>query len=723
MARFILRKKMNTSKNKKKNKGNTRLKIRSKLFHKRKPLYLNYFIMLVCLIVVFFTLNNANFFGIYNYKANSVIKEDLYLQTDIVDIAETQKLKQLKAAEIEPVMYIDFSKQVESKKNLTDFFTRLLEIKTEYANDTEVMKKIFSGIERKNIYALTEEELSNLIVLSTSKINLLNNYAVDIAIENMTVGLTDEDKSVAIGNINTYIASLTDLTKFDKTVLTKFITGAMVTNKFVDTQKTNEKIDNAISKIDDITYKKGTLFLKEGEVLTKENYDLLKSGGVIVETPMDNIVMMIGLFGFLLVIWAIMYLYLVIFEKDVLMSNKSYAILMTLFMTFFLTSSFFNELSPYFLPVPTFSILAGIMLSPSLALFFSIVLLILTAMWTNLGTYMMIAYLLTILVTRATVRNIKQRSQVVTIGAYVSIILSVFTIMQAMINKQELESLPYALSFSIANGVLCAVLSIGIMPLFEGLFGILTPFKILELTNPNRPLLKRLLIEAPGTYHHSIMVGNLAETAAHDIGANSLLTRVAAFYHDVGKLERPYYYKENQVGHDNPHDKLPPQVSANFIRSHMTYGVDLLEKNKLPQEIIEIIKAHHGTSLIKYFYHREQINNPDVDISKFLYPGPKPTSKEAVILMLADSIEAAVRSEEDPTQNSITLLIDKIIQQKMAENQFTNAEITFKELEAIKRSFLNVLSGIFHERIAYPEINLDQISKEAFDGISGKKEN
>ena len=153
----------------------------------------------------------------------------------------------------------------------------------------------------------------------------------------------------------------------------------------------------------------------------------------------------------------------------------------------------------------------------------------------------------------------------------------------------------------------------------------------------------------------------------------------------------------------------------------MSYGVELLQKNKLPEEIIDVIKAHHGNSLIKYFYHREQLSNPDVDVSKFLYGGPKPDSKEAVILMLADSIEAAVRSEEEPTQASITILIEKIIAQKISENQFSNAELTFKELEIIKGSFLNVLSGIFHERIAYPEINMNQISKNAFDQTEEKE--
>lgn len=705
------------------NKSSDKTKNRKRNFTKikNKPLVYNFTIMFLGFLIVFFTLNSSSFFGIYNYKAGSVLKEDIYLQNDIIDEAATEAMKASRALEIEPVTFVDFSKQVESKKALTEFFTRLVEIKTDYANDSDLMKKIYAGVERKNIYNITEDELMTLATLSTEKTKLLQNYAIDITVENMSVGISNEERQVAIDNINTYIASQFDITDFDKTILTKLITGALVVNQFVDEAKTKEKIDVELLKVEPITYPKGTLFLEEGSILSNAHYDLLKNGGVIVESTMDSITMIVGLLFLLLMLWGILHVYLSFFEKEVLASPKKYGILMSLFLTFFLSASFFNDISPYLIPIPAFSILASIMITPTVAIYFGVGLLILVAMLTGMSAYTMIAYLLAILVTRALVSNIKQRSQVVAIGLYVSLILVIFTLAQGVINKTDIMHLPYNIVFSAANGILSAVLTIGVMPFFESFFGVLTPFKLLELSNPNRPLLKRLLIEAPGTYHHSILVGNLAETAAHDIGANSLLTRVSSFYHDVGKLERPYYYKENQVGHDNPHDKLPPQVSANFIKNHMSYGVELLQKNKLPQEIIDVIKAHHGNSLIKYFYHREQLSNPDVDVSKFLYNGPKPDSKESVVLMLADSIEAAVRSEEEPTQASITILIDKIIAQKISENQFSNAELTFKELEIIKGSFLNVLSGIFHERIAYPEINMNQISKNAFDQTEEKE--
>ena len=712
-----------TNSNKKKPQAKKNTRARSRYFKnvKNKALLLNFAIMFIGFIIIFATLNSSSFYGIYNYKANSIVKEDIYLQNDIVDVKATEALKKQRATEVDPVMYVDFSKQVESKKTLTEFFSRLTEVQTDYGTDLELMKKVYAGIERKNQFGLDSTELMTLVTLSNDKLTLLKNYAIDITVENMSVGITAAETATAVENITAYIGSQKDITDFDKKILNKLIAGALVENNFVDEAKTNSKIESELLKIEDVTYKKGTLFLSEGSILTQENYNLLLNGGVIVESTMDNMSMMMGLLLLLLLIWGILHVYLSYFEKDILSSTKKYAILMSLFLTFFISADFFNDISPYMIPIPAFSILASIMITPTVALYFGIGLLILISMWTGMSAYTMIAYLLAILISRALIKNIKQRSQVAGIGLYVSLILVVFTLTQGIINKTDMAHLPYNIMFSAANGILSAILSIGIMPFFESFFGVLTPFKLLELSNPNRPLLKRLLIEAPGTYHHSILVGNLAETAAHDIGANSLLTRVSSFYHDVGKLERPYYYKENQVGHENPHDKLPPQVSANFIKNHMSYGVDLLQKNKLPQEIIDVIKAHHGTSLIKYFYHREQLNNPDVDVTKFLYNGPKPDSKEAVILMLADSIEAAVRSEEEPTQASITILIDKIISQKIAENQFSNADLTFTELETIKSSFLNVLSGIFHERIAYPEINMNQISKNAFDQTEEKE--
>jgi putative nucleotidyltransferase with HDIG domain len=290
--------------------------------------------------------------------------------------------------------------------------------------------------------------------------------------------------------------------------------------------------------------------------------------------------------------------------------------------------------------------------------------------------------------------------------------MTVFTAAWLLLNRTDPNTLLMTLLFTIINGIICAIITIGVMPIFETLFGILTPFRLLELSNPNRDILKRLMLEAPGTYHHSILVGNLAETAAHDIGADNVLARVASFYHDIGKLERPYYYKENQIAGENPHDMIPPQVSAGILKQHVSHGLILAKKHKLPEEIQRIIVSHHGTTIIKYFYHLEQQKNADADYKPFTYDGPKPETREEVIVMLADSVEAAVRTLDNPTKPAVRALVDKIVDQKREEAQLDKSDITLKELECVKDSFMKVLSGIFHERIAYPEVELPQRGKE-----------
>jgi hypothetical protein len=293
-------------------------------------------------------------------------------------------------------------------------------------------------------------------------------------------------------------------------------------------------------------------------------------------------------------------------------------------------------------------------------------------------------------------------------GGYIAIIKGALIFALGMMSGNAgVETTWLALKGAV-GGLLAAVLALGLLPVIESLFHILTPMKLLELSNPNHPVLKRLLIEAPGTYHHSILVGNLAEAAAHDVGANSLLSRVGAFYHDIGKLERPYYFKENQITAENPHDRLIPAVSASIIRRHSTYGETLGEKHKLPREIIDIILQHHGTTCIKYFYHKACEDSKDgnpVSCTDYSYEGPVPSSREAAIVMLADSVEAAVRSLQEPTKEHILEMVDKIISSKMQEGQLEASELTFKDLGKIKSAFMVVLTGIFHERIEYPDLS------------------
>jgi putative nucleotidyltransferase with HDIG domain len=256
---------------------------------------------------------------------------------------------------------------------------------------------------------------------------------------------------------------------------------------------------------------------------------------------------------------------------------------------------------------------------------------------------------------------------------------------------------------ALLNGVLSALLAIGLVYLLGSLFGITTRLQLLELANPTQPLLRRLLMEAPGTYHHSIMVGNLGERAAEEIGADSLLVRVAAYYHDVGKLRRPYFFVENQANATNPHESLSPRTSARIIAAHISDGLELAAQYRLPARIRELIPQHHGTRLISFFYQQAAEHDPQADAAQFTYPGPRPQSKEAAILMLADSIEAAARASKDHSQVALAQLVNRIVMQRVEEGQFDECPLTLSDLNGIKRAFCTLLLGIYHPRIEYPQ--------------------
>lgn len=267
------------------------------------------------------------------------------------------------------------------------------------------------------------------------------------------------------------------------------------------------------------------------------------------------------------------------------------------------------------------------------------------------------------------------------------------------------------IGFELAvNGILSSLLAVGSFALLGRVFGILTTMHLLELANPTQPLLRRLLMEAPGTYHHSIMVGNLAERAAEVIGADSLVVRVAAYYHDIGKLERPWAFIENQTdAESNIHSSLDPAASARLIAAHVSDGVKLAEKYGLPSRIREMIPQHHGTRTISFFYQQacEQTVEP-LDVAPFTYPGPRPQTREAALLMLADSTEAAARASRDHSRPAIEQLVERIVRQRVEEGQFDECNLTLRDLTRIKQSFVTLLTGIYHPRIPYPPSPSDQ---------------
>ena len=288
-------------------------------------------------------------------------------------------------------------------------------------------------------------------------------------------------------------------------------------------------------------------------------------------------------------------------------------------------------------------------------------------------------------------------------------LINLVTILSVDLYKGDLLTRgTYDLSAGFLGAVLISMIVSASLPFFEALFDIATDIKLLELLDPNQPLLKELVYKSPGTYHHSIVIGNLAEAAAEAIGENPLLARVGAYYHDVGKTRKPEYFIENQRPFENKHDQLTPSMSSLIIAAHVKDGIDMAREHKLPTSVIDIIRQHHGTSMISYFYQKAKELRPLIKISEadYRYPGPRPRTKVAAIVMLSDSVEAASRTLDNPTPQRIQALTNSVITRIFLDDQLVMCDITLRDLREIARSFNLILSGIFHHRIDYPDMEL-----------------
>ncbi len=367
--------------------------------------------------------------------------------------------------------------------------------------------------------------------------------------------------------------------------------------------------------------------------------------------------------------------------------------------------------SPYAVPIGAVAIIVSLLLHIRLALLISIVLAIVAGILNKFSFDVMVTAFFSCSAAMLASQRIRTRGNILRVGFHVA-----WVTLLTLEGLHILEAGPFRFrvmdaAWAVANGALCAAIPLALLPVLESFFSRVTAITLLEVGDFNRPLLRRLMIEAPGTYHHTLLVSALAEQAAEAIGANSLLCRVGMYYHDIGKLEHPEYFIENQTMRRSAkdkaehHDKINPSISSLVIMSHVKDGLALARANKVPEEVTRFIPEHHGTSLIKYFYMRalEQDDDQTPPPETFRYPGPKPHSKETVIGMLADSVEAASRAIEEPTYDRLHDLVEKIVNSKFTDGQFDNAPVTLEDLRKIIVSFTNSLSAIYHVRIEYPD--------------------
>jgi len=369
------------------------------------------------------------------------------------------------------------------------------------------------------------------------------------------------------------------------------------------------------------------------------------------------------------------------------------------------------NLIPFLIPVTVSAMLVTILFDAELGMLFTIFTGLLLGILPGINFSMVVMAMFSGVAASHSVRRVRHRFQfyqsfVLISGAY---IISIFA--TDMIRFVAWQDMLQDLLWGIGNGMISTILAIGLLPVFESIFKITTDVTLLELGDFQRPLLRKLALEAPGTHSHSLVVSHLSEAAAEAIGANGLLCRVACYYHDIGKTTKPEYFVENQRGH-NPHDSLSPSMSTLIIINHVKEGIEMARRAGIPQCIIDFIPEHHGTSLVSFFYNKALENDETVSEYDFRYPGPKPQTKETAIVMIADSVESAARVLKDPTPNRLEDLIHKIINTKFIQGQFDECDLTFKDLTKIGKAFLPILIAMYHSRIDYPEFKKTKASKD-----------
>lgn len=503
----------------------------------------------------------------------------------------------------------------------------------------------------------------------------------------------------------------------EKDAFGKLISFSIVENSIYDVEKTMEARRTAASKVEPVVIQSGDIIVREGQIITNELYEDLKLVGLLNKER--SVFPAIGLAILMLFITStIAYELYRLYKRNQLDRGKVLSILFisVITATFMkVISYFYDPLNPLYLlaPIATGVLLIKMLIFERLSIVMAVVYAILGSILFNgqipssLNMEAFIYFLFFQFAGIFLLTNVRDRVIIVKVAFGMALIniMMIFMFIFFSFEKFALKSLLIHSSYGVGAAILAAILTIGLLPFFETGLGILSDNKLLALANPNQKLIKKILTEAPGTYHHSVMVANLSESACEAIGANGLLARVGSYYHDIGKTVNPQYFIENQVAIKNPHDFISAKESAKIIISHVTDGVRMLKEHNLPKEIIDICEQHHGTSLVEYFYRTEVNNKPDTTVDKadFRYPGPKPLTKEAGIISICDSVEAAVRSLKEPSTEKIEEIIDAIINSKLTDGQLDYTPLTLEELHLIRNTVVEALKGIFHSRIEYPD--------------------
>ncbi|WP_274651906.1 HD family phosphohydrolase [Paenibacillus humicola] len=578
---------------------------------------------------------------------------------------------------------------------------------------------------KEQAYRIPEETYYKLPQLTSDQLTEMRQVGLGIVRKLTSDPLSDAETA------RTKVAELVNASSLSerktREIVQELARYAIMPNRFYDKQATSDARVQAKENTPEVIIKQGDIIVQKGEMISQDVYDRLSGFGLLQDkrTYWPNLGLLLMSVLFMLVIYSYLEKSSGLWKGGKTGYNNSQLMMLLLVFVLNLAAMHIARLTQteavpyvgYLAPTAMGAMLIALLLDAPLAIVSTFLFALAGSVIFNTEPNRIFDFnygFVTAVVSFAAIFAIHRashRSTILKAGIMVSLFGSA-SVVSLLLLQSELPQrtdmiLPVA--FTFASGLLTAILVIGLMPFFEVSFGILSALKLVELSNPNHPLLRKLLTETPGTYHHSVMVGNLSEAAAEAIGADGLLCRVGSFYHDIGKTKRPSYFIENQTNIENPHDKIDPKLSKSIIIAHARDGVEMQKAHNIPKPIRDIAEQHHGTTFLKYFYYKalkqaeEAGVEPDFTEDDFRYPGPRAQSKEAAIVGIADCVEAAVRSLRNPTMEQIETMIAKIIKGRLEDGQLDECDLTMKELDKIAQTLKETVIGIFHSRIEYPE--------------------
>jgi putative nucleotidyltransferase with HDIG domain len=678
----------------------------------------------------------------YKLSVGEMSGYDITAPREIYNVYLTEKLAEEAASEVPPVMM-----------RLENVTIDTINTTNEIINEIEDARLSIDKNIREQGIAETSEEYGPILEQERAKavgqLDIkLKSYGIPFSTEQVTYLVTGTDgeqldqfgklikglisevmkQEITEENVSEKIESVRNSFRTSNLAQELKNIGSLITasllkpNSIIDKAMTDEKKAEAYNiamEEKKQTIPEGSRILSVGDLVTEDKLEVLRELNLL-ETGKFDFAFAAGILAIVLILAALISLYLKFFCVKFMHGMKEIILLCVIITLTLAAAWLINPLKTLLIPIFIAPMLISILLDLRLGIVVNLLLALAISLITKGDTVYIYTAMIGGTISAYLVNGANQRSKLSVSGLAVAVINALIAASVSLIQKSSLISLANDAALVALNGILSTIFTIGALPFFESTFNIITPLKLIELANPNQPLMKRLLMEAPGTYHHSLMVGNLAEVAIEAINGNALLARVGAYYHDVGKLKRPNFFKENQLS-DNPHDKMTPNLSSLVITSHTSDGVELAEKYKIPLAVRNIISQHHGTTLVAYFYYKAKKTdkNDSVKIDDFRYQGPRPTTREAAVVMLADSVEAAVRSMIDKTEGKMEGLIRNIIKDRLDDGQLDLCDLTLKDLDSIARAFIRVFGGYFHEREEYPEIKAGQLQQQLIEKQGG----